>query len=197
VLQVDAQLNSAGASPHALAAALDGHLGLSMVNGSVSDALLQTMLGSALSRAGVPSFGGDVPVRCFASRTDFTHGVGHVRVLSLDTPQMTLGGDGDIDLGGETVALHLRPTVRVGGTGIAAPVSLTGGFGDMKAALDPVLGGGRVGITIGGPAPNDYACAGQLGIARGGMPGPMPAIGRPANNPSIKKPIDLLRGLFH
>jgi len=196
VLQVDAQLNSAGASSHALAAALDGHLGLSMVNGSVSDALLQTMLGSALSQAGVPSFGGDIPVRCFASRTDFTHGEGHVRVLSLDTPQMTLAGDGDIDLAGETVALHLRPTVRVGGTGVAAPVSLTGGFGDLKAALDPVLGGGRVGITIGGPAPNDYACAGQLSIARGGMPGPLPA-SRPAANSSLKKPTDLLRGLFH
>ncbi len=174
VLQVDAQLNSAGASPHALATGLDGHLGLSLVNGSVSDALLQTILGPALSQAGLPSFGGDVPVRCFASRTDFTHGVGRVRVLSLD----------------------LRPTVRVGGTGVAAPVSLSGGFGDMKAALDPVLGGGRVGITIGGPAPSDYGCAGQLSIARGGMPGPMPT-SRPATSSSLKKPTDLLRGLFH
>jgi AsmA protein len=196
-LQVDAQLSSAGASPHALAAALDGHLGLSLVNGTVSDDLLQTMLGSALSRAGVPAFGGDVAVRCFAARTDFAHGIGRVRTLALDTPQMAMGGDGDVDLGGETVALHLRPVVRLGGTGVAAPVSLTGGFGDLKAALDPVLGGGRVGISIGGPAPSGEACASKLALARGGMPGPMPAVSRAPSNSPIKKPVDLLRGLFH
>jgi hypothetical protein len=154
------------------------------------------MLGSALSRAGVPTFGGDLTVRCFASRTDFAHGVGHVRVLSLDTPQMTMSGDGDIDLAGETVSLHLRPTVRVGGTGVAAPVSLSGGFADMKAALDPVLGG-RVGITLGGPPPGDSACASQLSVARGGMPGPTPTAARQSGSALGKKPTDLLRGLFH
>jgi len=197
VLQVDAQLSSAGVSPHALAGALDGHLGLSLVNGSVSGDLLQTMLGGALSQAGVPALGGDVPVRCFAARADFSHGAGRVRTLALDTPQMAMDGDGDIDLGAETVALHLRPMVRIGGTGVAAPVALTGGFGDLKAALDPVLGGGRVGISIGGPAPISDACAGKLALARGGMPGPMPAASRGPSNTPIKKPIDLLRGLFH
>jgi uncharacterized protein involved in outer membrane biogenesis len=196
-MQVDAQLSSAGGSPHALAGGLDGHLGLSLVNGSVSDTLLQGMLGGALSQAGVPSFGGDVAVRCFAARADFSHGNGRVRTLALDTPQMAMDASGDIDLGTETVALHLRPTVRIGGTGVAAPVSLTGGFGDLKAALDPVLGGGRVGISIGGPAPSFDACASKLAVARGGMPGPMPTVSRSATNGPIKKPIDLLRGLFH
>jgi AsmA protein len=194
-LQVDAQLSAAGASAHELAAGLDGHLGLSLVNGSVSDALLQSALGSALSRAGVPALGGDVAVRCFASRTNFSHGRGDVQVLALDTPQMTLDGDGTIDMGPETVALHLRPLVRVGGTAVAAPVSLSGSFGDLHAALDPVSG--RVGISIGGPAPSGDPCVAKLATARGGMPGPMPAAVRAQGAGPIKKPTDLLRGLFH
>jgi AsmA protein len=195
-VQVDAQVSAAGNSPHALAADLDGHVGLTLVNGSVSDELLQTMLGSALSKAGVPSFGGDVAVRCFAGRADFSQGHGQVRALALDTPQMALDGDGTLDLAAETLSLHLRPVVRVGGTGVAAPVSLSGGFGDLNAALDPVLGG-RVGITIGGPAPSAEACVSKLALARGGMAGPMPAVAREQPQGKGKKPIDLLRGLFH
>jgi len=195
-LQVDAQLTAAGASAHELAAGLDGHLGISLVNGTVSDALLQAALGAALSRAGVPPLGGDVAVRCFASRTNFTHGSGNVQVLALDTPQMTVDGDGTIDLAPETVTLHLRPVVRVGSTQVAAPVSLSGSFGDLHAALDPALGG-RVGISIGGPPPTGDPCAAKLATARGGMPGPMPVAVHTQGPGPIRKPTDLLRGLFH
>jgi AsmA protein len=195
-VQVDAELNGTGASPHALAASLGGHFGVSLVGGSISDSLLQALLGPALSQAGVPSLNGDVPVRCFASRTDFTHGTGNIRALALDTPQVVLDGTGTVDLADETVALHLRPTVRIGGTGVAAPVALSGHFGALKAQLDPVLGG-RVGISIGGGAPGGGTCAALLATARGGMPGPLPVAGKTQGNSPVKKPVDLLRGLFH
>ena len=195
-VQVDAQLAATGDTPHALASDLNGHLGVSLVNGSVSDALLQSALGAALQKAGVPPTGGTDSVICFATRIDFTHGQGQVRALALDTPQMARDGDGTIDMANETVALHVRPNVRIGGTGVAAPVSLTGGFDNMNATLDPVLGG-RVGITIGGAGPSAASCASKLGLARGGMPGPMPAAARLPTEGPIKKPIDLLRGLFH
>jgi AsmA protein len=195
-VQLDAELNATGASPHALAASLDGHLGISLVGGSISDSLLQALLGPALSQAGVQDLAGDVPVRCFASRTDFTQGTGNVRALALDTPQITLDGTGTIDLADETVALHIRPVVRVGGTGVAAPISLSGHFGELKAQLDPVLGG-RVGISIGGAAPGGGTCASLLATARGGMPGPLPVAGKTPGDSKVKKPVDLLRGLFH
>jgi AsmA protein len=198
-VQVDANLNGTGNTPHELAASLSGHLGLTMVNGSLTDTLLESVFSGALSAAGIPSFGGSQDVHCLALLADFSHGQGSVQALSLDTSKMSLDGDGSVDLGDETVALHLRPTVSLGGTGVAAPVSLRGSFGNLKASLDPAMGGGRYGLTIGGPAPNDDACISKLSEARGGMPGPLPsvAVAPQADGGKRKKPIDLLRGLFH
>jgi AsmA protein len=196
-VQVDAQLNGEGDTPHDLAASLSGHLGLTMVNGTVTDSLLQNAFGGALSAAGVPPLGGSADVRCFAMRSDFSHGHGNVQSLELDTSRVSVDGDGSIDLGDETLSLHLRPTVLVGGAGVAAPVSLRGNFYNLKAALEPAMGGGRYGLTIGGAAPNDDACIGKLAEARGGMPGPMPAVQAAPSDSKHKKPVDLLRGLFH
>jgi AsmA protein len=198
-VQVDAALNGTGNTPNALASTLSGHLGLTMVNGTVTDALLQNGLGGALAAAGIPAVGGSADVRCFALLTDFHNGQGTVQALALDTSRLSLDGDGSVDLGAETVSLHLRPTVQLGGTGVAAPVSLRGSFGNLKASLDPAMGGGRYGLTIGGAGPNDDACIAKLAEARGGMPGPLPVVNaapEPSNGKK-KKPIDLLRGLFH
>jgi AsmA protein len=198
-VQLDAQLSGVGTTPHALAASVTGHFGMTMVNGTVTDAVLEGALGAALDAAGVPPIGGSTDVRCFALRTDFHHGQGEVQALSLDTSRLSLDGDGTVDLGDETLSLHLRPVVRVGGSGVAAPVLLHGGFRGLKASLEPAMSGGRFGLTIGGQAPNDNACIGKLAGARGGMPGPMPSVApvAPAAGGKHKKPADLLRGLFH
>ena len=195
-VQVDAQLSGTGDTPHALAASATGHVGLTMVNGQFTDALFQNALGAALNTAGVPPISGSTDVRCLALRAQLSHGEGNVDALALDTSRLSLTGSGSFDLGAETVALHLKPTVRVGGTGVAAPVSLTGGFTSLKAAADPVMGG-RFGLTIGGPGPDDSACIAALSTARGGMPGPMPTPVPVQSSGPKKKPIDLLRGLFH
>jgi AsmA protein len=201
-MQVDAQLSGVGQTLQALESSLDGHLGLALVDGQVDDSLVQGLIGAALNTAGVPSFGGGgSQVRCFAMRVDFRHGEGTLRALSADTSRLALDGGGRIDLGTGTADLHLRPRVRLGPTEVAAPVSLRGPFGGMRAALDPVMGGGRYGLTIGsGPAgPSD--CAGHLALARGGLGGPMPAVAPAAGDPNagfvIRKPKDLLKGLFH
>jgi hypothetical protein len=69
-----------------------------------------------------------------------------------------------------------------------------------RAALDPVFGGGRVGFSIGGASAAPLSdCAAKLPVARGGAPGPMPAqASQQSSQPfTIKKPKDLLQGLFH
>jgi AsmA protein len=195
-VQIDAQLTGEGDTPHALAASASGHVGLTMVNGQFTDALFQNVFGSALNTAGVPPLAGSSDVRCLALRADLSHGQGRIDALALDTSRLALTGTGSFDLDAETADLHLKPVVRIGGTGVAAPVSLTGGFLELKAAADPVMGGGRYGLTIGGPAPDDGACVADLAVARGGMPGPLPTVQAQASGPR-KKPIDLLRGLFH
>ena len=195
-MQVDAQLSGTGQTLPALTATLSGHVGLAMVNGQIEDAMVQGLVGEVLNTAGVPTFGGGTSqVRCFAGRVDFDAGIGTIRVLSADTSRLVLEADGTLDLKAQSAALHLRPRVRLGPTAVAAPVSLAGPFGQMKATLDPVLSGGRVGVTIGGPVTS--ACAAKLAIARGGLGGPLPAMAPPDQGLTIRKPKDLLQGLFH
>jgi len=180
---------------------LNGHVGLGLVGGEVSDSLVQALIGDALQTAGVPSFGGgNSQVRCFALRMNFSGGIGTLRALAADTTRLSLSGEGGVDLHTRTADLHLRPQLRLGPTEVAAPVSLQGPFGALKASLDPVMGGGRVGIEIGGPSGS--GCFEKLALARNGLGGPVPQVAAaPPADPGfaikIKKPKDLLQGLFH
>jgi AsmA protein len=203
-VQVDAQLTASGDNEQAMAATLGGHIGLAMVDGTLNDAMFANAIGTALNAAGVPPISGTSTIRCFAGRAKFSHGDGRIDILSLDTSQMSLDGDGTINLADHTLSLHLRPIVRLGGTGVAAPVYVKGHFGDLRAGLDPMLGG-RVGFTIGGAGPSGASCASQLAAARGGQAGPAPSMAAPpppANaletkgNPFRRKPVDLLRRLL-
>jgi AsmA protein len=200
-VQLDVQLSGAGQNPQALAATLEGHAGLSMVDGEVDGALIESLLGDVLLAAGAPALEvGTTAVRCLALRADFAHGVATMRALSADTSRLSLDGTGDIDLASETLDLHLRPSLHASVIAVSAPVSLTGPMAAPRAALDAVLGGGRVGFSIGGASaapPSD--CAAKLSVARGGALGPMPAQSpQPSSQPVIiKKPKDLLQGLFH
>jgi AsmA protein len=202
-VQLDLQLSGVGQTAQALASTLDGHAGLAMVNGEVDGALVQPLLGETLAAAGIPAFDvGKSGVRCLAVRAEFAHGIGTLRALAADTQRLSLDGSGDIDLASETLDLHLNPSLRAGPIAASAPISLSGPLAAPKAALDPVLGGGRVGFSIGGagdPSMQTSDCAAKLAIARGGAPGPMPAAtAQQGQVPfSIKKPKDLLQGLFH
>ena len=199
VMQVDAQLSGIGQTLPALEASLNGHLGLAMVNGTVSDSLVQALIGDALQASGVPPLGGGTSqVNCLALRINFSGGQGAIQTLAADTSRVSLSGDGTLDLAAGTASLHLRPRIRLGPTEIAAPVSVQGPFGAMKASLDPVMGNGRVGIEIGGGGGS--GCIDRLASVRNGLGGPVPQPA-PANDPGlnfkIKKPRDLLQGLFH
>jgi uncharacterized protein involved in outer membrane biogenesis len=199
-MQVDAELSGVGPTLATFESGLNGRLGLAMVNGQIQNAMIQGLIGDALQTAGVPSLGdGSSDVRCLALRMDFANGTGTLRALAADTSRLSLSGDGTVDLNGGTMSLHLRPQVRLGPTEISSPVSLTGKFGDLKATLDPVFGNGRVGIQIGGSA-GGSGCTDKLAVARNGLGGPMPAAAAASDTGlpfKIKKPKDLLQGLFH
>lgn len=199
-VQIDAALSGTGETTRALAATLDGHFGLAMVDGTVTEGALFGLLGDTLQAAGVSAGGGSRTVRCLALRTDFHNGTGRLAALSLFTDRFALDGDGTIDLAAETLGLHLRPTVTLGNLaagGIAgsAPISLTGPLSAPRAALDPAIGG-RVGFTLGGAGPDVGSCAAQLSVARGGMPGPLPAAAPAVPAGQRKKPKNLLQDLL-
>ncbi len=169
-LEVYADLHGAGATPHAIAGGLGGSLGLAMVNGTVDNRLLGSTLGSILREVSLLDLvgrGGTSQVECFAVRIDANHGVGTLRTLLLSSSLLTMDGDGSMNLGAETIDLHVRPQARVGGTGVVVPLRVTGTFRATSANPDPgaavaANAGTVAGVLLGGTTPLGMI-AGALG----------------------------------
>jgi uncharacterized protein involved in outer membrane biogenesis len=193
-VDVGLAVHSAGDTPRALAAALTGHAGLAMVDGEVENALFASLLGNVLKTANVPLGGaGRSHVRCLAIRLDAEAGHVEIHTLKLDSARLEMDGGGAFDLGAETLALKLRPELRIGGTSVLAPVQVGGTFAHPQPGLDSLGGPGRAGVLIGGAAPAD-TCAADLAAARDGHAGPLPAAAQPAKRDV--KPADLLRSFL-
>ena len=96
-------------------------------------------LGPVLEKANIPDLlnrGGTSEIRCFALRMDAQRGVGTLRTLALSSTLLTLDGGGSVNLGEETLALHLRPQARIGGTGLILPLRVTGPIRSPGVAMD-------------------------------------------------------------
>ena len=194
VAELDVALHAAGATPHALAASLDGHVGIALVDGDVSNATLSAALGDVLRSAGARlDATGRSHVRCLAERLDVHAGQVTVSALKLDTSRLLLDGSGTVNLVDETMALRLRPVLRLGGAGVSAPIRLDGSLRHPVVALDTLGGAGRVGVVIGGLGGPAESCTAELTAARDGRAGPLPTDAAPARG---GKPADLLRGLL-
>jgi AsmA protein len=198
-LEVDANLHGAGGSAHAIAAGLDGSLGLAMVGGSVDGGAAQTWLAEVLRRAALPDgarLSGRTRIDCLALRMDLARGLGTLRAAALQTPLLSLTGSGAVNLAEETVAMRVRALASVG-IGIAVPFDVSGPLRSPSVRVN-IAGGatsaleGAAGLVIGrldgehgvgGPT-----CAGELATARGGWVGPLPTVAaapaRPAPAPS-------------
>jgi uncharacterized protein involved in outer membrane biogenesis len=168
-LEVRADLHGAGTSAHAIAADLNGTLGLAMEGGTVDTAVLNKLLGGVLAKANLRDLiarGGATELRCFATRADVQHGVATINPLLLSTAAMTVGGSGSVNLGAETLDMTLRPQGRVGGTGLVVPVGVTGSIRSPKTdvnALDAVAANARA--VAGGVLAKGGTSLGALGRA--------------------------------
>ena len=192
-LEVYADLRSAGASPHAIAAGLDGSLGLAMQGGTIDTALLKNLLGPVLEKAnflGLLSHGGSSELRCFALRADAHHGVADLRALLLESSLLTMDGGGSVNLGDETLSLALRPQGRVAGTGLVVPMQVTGPIRDPETKVNAIgtfesNAGAVAGGVIGGATP--------LGLL-GGVVGANKLLGGGASVPSCDAALAVARG---
>ena len=193
-LDLDVQLHGEGPTLRAMAATLEGHLGLAMVDGEIDNRSLEQVFAATLRAANLPIENGGISrVRCAALRADASAGQVQLRTLALDTTRLKLDGEGALNLAQETLDLHLKPQLRLGAA-LSVPVHVTGTFRAPKVALDAgVIAPGRVGITIGGPAPAD-TCGPALTLARDGQPGPAPVTPEAPSRPA--RASDLLRGLI-
>jgi AsmA protein len=203
-LEVDANLNGAGDSLHAIAAGLNGTLGLAMVNGAIDNRSLNRLLGPILTSASLPLslinpgqiIRGTSALRCFAARLDAHGGLATFRALYLDSARVKVSGSGTINLADEALSLRLRPLARLADTGITVPLIIGGTIENPRARIDAAntaqanLMGlaqsaqnlaevplGAISGAFGGPdrlSSGGDDCANQLAIARGGPGGPQP-----------------------
>jgi len=223
-MEVRADLSGAGESPHAIAASLDGSLGVAVAGGTIDNRLLGSMLGKVLDAVNALDLvgkGGTSELRCFAVLMNAKNGIGTIQPLALGSSLLTMTGGGTVNLGAETLAMELRPQARLGGTDVVIPVQLTGPMRNPKVGVNQVgaaennagaiagaLLGGRNAVLqgpihgiIGGGKPAD-PCPASLAAARGqAAPAPAPAA-TPApapaapGQPKLPKPEDILKNLF-
>jgi uncharacterized protein involved in outer membrane biogenesis len=169
-MQVHADLRGSGATPHAIAASIDGSLGLAMANGTVDNRLLGGTLGSILRQVNLLDLvgrGGTSQIQCFAAHLDAAHGIATVRTLALASSLLTMDGSGSLNLGTETLDLHIRPQARVAGTSLVVPMRISGPFRSPATVPDTAAGitenaGTVAGAVLGSTTPLGLA-AGALG----------------------------------
>ncbi len=192
-IDIHADLSGSGDTLRAVAATLTGHAGLALVGGQIDNELLERLAAGALRTANIPlEAGGNTTLRCVAIRADAAAGVIQLGTLTLDTSKLDLDGSGTVNLADETLDLHLRPQLRLGG-GLSIPLRVRGTLAAPKVTLDPgAIASGRVGILLGGGTPPD-TCGPALARARDGQAGE-PAAAPPPTR--AVKPADLLRGLL-
>jgi AsmA protein len=225
-LEVYADLRGAGSSPHAIAATLDGSLGLAMAGGTIDNRLLGSLLGKvmdSLNALDLVGKGGTSELKCFGMRMDARHGVGAIRALTLSSSLLTMTGAGTVNLGAETVAMALRPQARVAGTGFVIPVAVSGPIRDPAVKVNDLgaaeaNAGSVAGVVLGDATPLGIVggllgadkllgggttdiCAPALAAARGQAVPPAAAAGGSAVKPGAAKPapVDpgaLLKNLF-
>ena len=164
---VGADLTGSGDTPRALAASVDGWAGIAVEDGQVDARMVASWLGRLQPlHIGGPSV---TDLKCFAMRADAKDGVVTIQPMALDTAALIIEGNGDVDLRRETLSLRLRPRARIGGTGIALPVRVTGPLRDPSAKIDisskGVGGGALAGLLLGGGKD-------VMGAAGGGDPCP-------------------------
>lgn len=195
IAQVQADLTGAGDSPHAIAASLNGWVGVAIEGGQLDT----KMMNAWLDQVQPLHFSGPdtTPLRCFALRADLKSGIATIEPVALDTPVLIVDGTGDVNLGQETLSLQARPRATIGNTGFAVPVRLSGPIREPSAKIDissKGLGHGLAGLLLGGknimgaagggdPCPAALAQARQPGPAEP-MPGTKPAA--PEGIPGVK-----------
>lgn len=217
LVQVFANLTADGATTRALAASVNGALGLATVDGTIDGRALATLLAPALNAAGelpanLLSHAGNVPLYCLALRLNATQGHADVAAMVLDSSALLLQGTGSLDFGQERLALALTPELYLGEMDLTVPLTLGGSFlspkvGKVgKVVISQSAGNGAQGLNglfqsiIGGghkaARGPSAACGPALALARNGLPGPTPGAG-PGDAGILQKPMNLFHQLLN
>ncbi|MGO2958973.1 MAG: AsmA family protein [Acetobacter sp.] len=164
---------------------ITGHIGASIVDGTLGGAALRTLLGPQVPVKG------KMPVRCFGTHMQVSGGVATLDLLGLESDFLSLHGHGTVGLEDHALNLHLSPHVQLGGTSAGSDVQVTGTFAAPVPKMEPAYSG-RYGITIGGDDGGEDSCPALLSAAREGAAGPAASAPRKGKEGKV---MNMLRGL--
>ena len=223
--EIAADLRGAGATTRAIAASLNGDMGLALVNGRLEQGAAMDALGAMLALLSPASQRlGAVELRCVALAFAAEQGIAQSRALFMDSAIGQINGQAGINLRDESLNGRLNTNLRVLGLALRAPINLGGTLAAPRLGVPPGVALGQnaaglladtltgrvvtdpLGNLLGGSGRNAEAdCAEPLRIARLGADGAAPAqraapeaaqeAPRPSV-PSLPSPVqDVLRGL--
>ena len=204
-VEVYADLDSAGATPNALADALNGSLGIAIPGGTIDNRIVGSILGRLMNDINALDLvgrGGSSDLRCFGARLRAKRGVVTIDALTLNSGLITVTGDGSANFGNETLDLLLKPEARIGGANLVVPVRIAGAMQNPSTKVDRVssaeanigsVAGALMGRkNLGGMFGPDRAagddCVPALAAARGQV-----VASEPISSPDLGK---ALRSLF-
>ncbi|MCA3358212.1 MAG: AsmA family protein [Roseomonas sp.] len=223
--EIATDLRGTGATTRAIAASLNGDMGLALVNARLEQGAALDALGALLALISPTSQRlGAVELRCVALAFGAEQGIAQSRALFMDSAIGQINGQAGINLRDESLNGRLNTNLRVLGVALRAPVNLGGTLAAPRLGVPPgaALGQNAAGLLadtltgrvvtdplgnlLGGAGRNAEAdCAEPLRIARLGADGPAPTpraapeAGQEAPRPSVPalpSPVqDVLRGL--
>ena len=188
-------IRAQGETRRALADSASGHVGASMVNGSLDNDALLRLLGRSMPLSLALPKGGTTDLRCLALHARLGDGRASLDTISLRTGRASVDGQGVVGLPDGALDLHLVPFVTLGGAGASLPVRVTGTLRQAHPAFDTSSTDGRTTLVIGPQDEASEGCDAALRAAREDVPGPAPAAAAPGQRHKNPKPLDILRGL--
>jgi AsmA family protein len=146
-----AKLRSAGTKQREILSRLDGDVGLFVQGGKLAEnmaGVFESNLAEALGLAakdGAPHI-----VDCLIARLDVASGVATAETLMLDTAETVVVGRGNVNIGGETFFLDVKPYAKDRSTRrVGIPFALRGTFADPSLAPDKAGIIARLGAAVG------------------------------------------------
>lgn len=137
--KIDIQLSASGDSPHALASSLQGGVFLNVRRARIRSSLLSYLfvdiVGWATDRVRNKKFS---PVNCGVVDFSVKQGVINTYAFFLDLEDIAITGEGDVDLGKETVQYVFLPKKKSRIIRSADPVKVKGALADPKVTAIPV-----------------------------------------------------------
>ncbi|MCX5613745.1 AsmA family protein [Bombella saccharophila] len=171
-IQLVGALGTEGAHPSDLLQAIEGQMGLSIVDGRIHREVLAPLAGPAarLLKLGDGTMG----LRCAAGVVQFNHGQVHFGDMALEVKHLSVLGQGSMALADQSYTLQLMPHVSVIGADFSTPLLLEGKGGSVHIGT-----AGKDGVPALPPLDTakfgDDACAYAVQQARAGRQGlPLP-----------------------